>query len=243
MKNYLIKKRNIALLFAATLLTLTSCDDEVLRGRGDTVSRTRPVGNFDAVSAGGEFEIYLSQGPTKDILLEGQENVLTEVSTQVRNNKLYIEFEKNRVKIQKPVRIYLTTPQLTGISVSGANSVRSLTDWQVDNLNIDASGNSSIYLNVKGAQTIETDISGSVNMELNGDAEFQKIDISGSGNIKAFGLATKTADIDISGSGKCEVTVLDKIDAKLSGSGRVRYKGSPTVNTKISGSGSVVQVD
>jgi hypothetical protein len=201
------------------------------------------VGNFDAVSAGGEFEIYLSQGPTKDISLEGQENVLTEVSTQVRNNKLYIEFEKNRVRLNKPVRVYLTTPQLTGISMSGANSVRSLTDWQVTDLDINASGNSSIYLNVKGAKTIETDISGSVNMELNGDAEFQEIDISGSGNIKAFNLTTKTADIDISGSGKCEVTVSDKIEAKLSGSGRVRYKGSPTVDTNISGSGSVVQVD
>lgn len=243
MKSNLIKKRNTALLFIASLFVLSSCDDEVLRGHGNTVSRNRPVGTFDAVSAGGEFEIYLTQGPTKDILIEGQENVLTEVSTQVRSNKLYIEFEKKRVRIGKPVRVYITTPQLTGLSVSGSNSVRSLTDWQVNNLDIKASGNSSIYLNVKGAQNIETDISGSVEMELNGDAQNQEIDISGSGNIKAFGLSTKTADIEISGSGKCEVAVMDKMEAKISGSGRVRYKGSPTVSTKISGSGSVVQVD
>ncbi|QNF35155.1 DUF2807 domain-containing protein [Adhaeribacter swui] len=243
MKTYLIKKRNTAFLLLASLFIFSSCDDEVLRGHGDVVSRTRPVGNFSAVDAGGEFEIYLKQGPAEDILLEGQANVLTEVSTHVRNNKLYIEFDRKRVRLNRPVKIYLTTPELTGISVSGANSVRGLNEFQVDDLDIRASGNSTIYLNVKNAHTIESDISGSVNMELNGDAQHQEIDISGSGNIQTFGLSTKTADIEISGSGKCDVSVTDKIEAKLSGSGRVRYKGNPAVSTKISGSGSVVQVD
>jgi hypothetical protein len=214
-----------------------------LRGQGDSVTRTRPVGYYDAVSAGGEFEIYLTQGPTEDIKLEGQANVLTELSTQVKNNKLIIKYEKNRIKINKPVKIYLTTPKLSGISVSGSNTVRGVTDWQVTDLNLDATGSSNIHLNVKGAHHIDTHTSGSVDMVLNGDATSHDLDISGSGNIKAFGLITKEADIKVSGSGKCEVSVTNRLQAKISGSGKVRYKGSPVVSTNISGSGSVSQVE
>jgi len=243
MKSYLVKNLNQAFLGVATLFLLTSCEDEFLRGRGDVVSRNRPVGTFNEISAGGEFEIFLSQGPAKDLLLEGQENVLSELSTEVRNNKLIIKYDKKHVKTRKPVRIYITTPELNEVSVSGANSVRSLTDWQVNDFDIEASGNTDIHLTLKGAQTIDTELSGSANMELNGDAVYHDIDISGSGNVKAFDLITKEADISISGSGKCEVTVSDHLKATLSGSGRVRYKGNPTVSTKISGSGSVSQVN
>ncbi|PSR53735.1 hypothetical protein AHMF7605_09460 [Adhaeribacter arboris] len=243
MKSYLVKKLNLTFLGVATLFLITSCEDEFLRGHGDVVSRNRPVGTFNAVSAGGEFEIFLTQGPTKDVLLEGQENVLSELSTEVRNNKLIIKYDKKHVKTSKPVRIYITTPELTEVSVSGANSVRSLTDWQVDDFDLEASGNTDIHLTLKGAQTIDTELSGSADIELNGDAVYHDIDISGSGNVKAFDLITKEADIEVSGSGKCEVTVSDRLKAILSGSGRVRYKGNPSVSTKISGSGSVNQVD
>ncbi len=243
MKSYFVRNFNKACLGLATLFLLTSCEDEFLRGRGDIVSRTRPVGTFDAVSAGGEFEIFLTQGPAEDLLLEGQDNVLSELSTQVRNNKLIIKYDKNRVKISKPVRIYITTPQLTALSISGSNTVRSLTDWQVNDFDLESSGNTNIHLTLKGAQSIDTRVSGSADIELNGEAVNHDIDISGSGNIKAFDLTTKEADISVSGSGKCEVTVIDRLKATLSGSGRVRYKGSPTVSTKISGSGSVTQAD
>ncbi len=243
MKSYLVKNFNQTFLGVATLFLLTSCEDEFLRGRGDVVSRNRPVGTFNEISAGGEFEIFLTQGPAKDLLLEGQENVLSDLSTEVRNNKLIIEYDKRHVKTSKPVRIYITTPELQEISVSGANSVRGLTDFRVNDFELDASGNTNINLTLIGAQSIDTHLSGSADLDLNGDAVYHDIDISGSGNVKAFDLITKEADISVSGSGKCEVTVSDRLNATLSGSGRVRYKGNPTVSTKISGSGSVSQVN
>ncbi|QMU28000.1 head GIN domain-containing protein [Adhaeribacter radiodurans] len=243
MKSYLVKNVSKACIAISTAFLLTSCEDEFLRGRGDVVSRTRPVTNYNAVSAGGEFEIFLTQGPSKDLLLEGQENVLSELSTEVRNNKLIIKYDKKHVKTSRPVRIYITTPQLIELSVSGANSVRSLTEWQVNDFDLEASGNTDIHLTLKGAQSIDTELSGSADVEINGDAVYHDIDISGSGNVKAFDLITKEADISVSGSGKCELSVSDRLKATLSGSGRVRYKGNPTVSTKISGSGSVSQVD
>jgi hypothetical protein len=235
--------------FAAAWLLLapaglfTACDEVVLRGEGDTVSQTRPVAAFDAVRAGGEFDIYLSQGPSQDIRLEGQENILAELSTQVRNNQLEIKYNRNRVKVRQPVRVYLTTPALRKVSLSGDNTLKGLTPWQVDELVLQASGSGDIDMTVTGARNLESSTSGSGRITLSGDAGRYEMDISGSGKIRAFGLTTSTADVEVSGSGNCELTVTGQLKTRISGSGKVRYKGSPVVSTNISGSGSVARVD
>lgn len=237
--------RNIlaSCLLLAPAFLFTSCDDVVLRGEGDPVVQTRPVAGFDAVSAGGEFEIFLSQGPVQDIRLEGEANILAELSTRVNQNKLEIEYNRNRVKPRRPVRIYLTTPNLREVSLSGANELRGLTPWQVDELVLKASGSGNIDLRVTGVHHLESRTSGSGQITLSGDADRYEMDISGSGKIRAYGLATKTADVEVSGSGNCELAVSQELKARISGSGKVRYKGSPSVNTNISGSGSVLRVE
>jgi hypothetical protein len=243
MKSYSLKNLIAACLILGSAAVFSACDESVLRGEGDTVIQTRPTAAFDAVDAGGEFDIFLSQGPTQDIRLEGQENILGELSTRVRNNKLEIKYDRKRVKVRQPVRIYLTTPDLRTVSLSGANTLRGLTPWQVDELELHASGSGNIDLQVTGAHNLESRTSGSAQITLSGDADRYEMDISGSGKIRAFGLTTKTADVEVSGSGNCELTVTGQLSARISGSGKVRYKGSPTVSTSISGSGSVLQAE
>jgi Putative auto-transporter adhesin, head GIN domain len=243
MKLHSFKKFLAACLLLAPAILFTACDEAVLRGEGDPITQTRPVAHFDAVTAGGDFEIYLSQGPSQDIRLEGQANILAELSTQVRNNKLEIEYTRNRVKARQPVRIYLTTPDLREVSLSGANTLRGLTPWQVDDLRLHASGSGNIDMTVTGVYNLESRTSGSARITLSGDAERYEMDISGSGKIRAYGLATRTADVEVSGSGNCELAVAEQLRARISGSGKVRYKGSPAVSTNISGSGSVMQVE
>lgn len=231
-----------AFLLATATVGFTSCND-TLHGHGDSVSRTRTVGSFDKIEAGGEFEIYLTQGPATDIVLEGQENVLADLQTTTHNNKLEIDYKHNNVRIDKPVRIYITTPNLKEISVSGANNVKGLTDWKVNDLEIATSGSSEITLNVKEANFVETRISGSAEINLSGDAKKQELNISGSGKLKAFNFFTNSAEVKISGSGHSDVSVTDKLSADISGSGKVRYKGSPAVSASVSGSGSVEKAD
>jgi hypothetical protein len=243
MKSYSFKNFMAACLFWAPAFMFTACDEVVLRGEGDAVTQTRPVAHFDAVSAGGEFEIFLSQGPSQDIRLEGQENILAELSTQVSHNKLEIKYNRHRVKARKPVRIYLTMPALREVSLSGANTLQGLTPWQVDALELHASGSGTIDMTVTGAHRLESKTSGSARITLSGNADRYEMDISGSGKIRAFGLTTKTADVEVSGSGNCELVVTEQLKTRISGSGKVRYKGNPVVSTSISGSGSVIRVE
>jgi phage-related protein len=67
------------------------------------------------------------------------------------------------------------------------------------------------------------------------------IHISGSGDVRNFGLQATKAKVKVSGSGNTEITVSNFLDVRINGSGDVYYKGNPSVNADISGSGKVVK--
>ena len=230
--------------FTLAALGLTACDDDFVRGRGDVVTETRTVPTFSAVEVSGDFEVYLQQGPAEDIRLEGQENVLDVVTTKVDGPELEIKFKPLvNVGRHKTIRVYITTPTLNSLELSGSSRAEGQTPWTVDNLSLKVSGSGSLALDVREANEVESRISGSGSMSLSGDAEDFENEISGSGNVRAFSLVTKRADARISGSGNCELTVTQSLNARISGSGDVRYKGDPTVNVTVSGSGKVTRVD
>ncbi|CAA9230089.1 MAG: hypothetical protein AVDCRST_MAG56-871 [uncultured Cytophagales bacterium] len=226
-------------------LGLSACDnDDVIRGRGDVVTQTRAVGPFSDVEIGGDFEVYLRQGPAEAIRLEGQENVLDVVTAKVEGQELEIKFKPfANVRKHKTIRVYITNPTLTGLELSGSSRAEGQTPWTVDNLSLKVSGSGSLELEMREANEVESRISGSGSMSLRGDAEDFENEISGSGNVRAFDLVTRRADTKISGSGNCELTVTQSLNARISGSGDVRYKGDPTVNVSVSGSGKVTRVN
>jgi hypothetical protein len=231
-----------ALTLAA--LGFTACDDDVIRGRGDTVSEFRVVSTFDAVEVNGDFEVYLTQGPGQEVRLEGQENVLDAITTRIDGRELEIKFRPFvNVRSHKPIRVYITNPTLTSVDLSGSSRAEGQTPWMVDNLHLKVSGSGSLALQMQEANQVECRISGSGSMNLSGDAEDFESEISGSGNVRAFDLVTQRADARISGSGNCELTVTQSLNARISGSGDIRYKGDPTVNVSVSGSGKVTRVD
>jgi hypothetical protein len=243
MRAYFYRKYTAAFCFLALAVSFSACNKETLRGHGDTVSRTRTVGNFDQVTMSGNFEVYLTQGPAKDIVLEGQENVLADLKTTTRNNKLEIEFRSKRVKIDEPVRVYLTTPNLTSFSVSGSNNVHGLNDWEVNNLDLSTSGSGSIDLAVRSTGTVESHISGSGEISLYGTANKHVLDKSGSGKLKAFDFETRITEVNTSGSGQGDVWATEQLKVNISGSGTVRYKGNPSVSASVSGSGKIQKWD
>ena len=237
-------RKSLLAAFATALLSLTACEDEFVRGRGDVVSQTRSVSTFDAVEVSGDFEVYLRQGPAEDIRLEGQENVLDVITTKVDGRELEIKFKPFvNVGRHKTIRVYITNPSLTSLDLSGSSRAEGQTPWTVDNLHLKVSGSGSLSLEMQEANEVASRISGSGSMNLSGDAEDVESEISGSGNIRAFNLVTERADAKISGSGNCELTVTQSLNARISGSGNVRYKGDPTVNVSISGSGKVTRAD
>lgn len=227
--------------FLLTLLFLglgfTACENHWwgIRGEGPVVSEERPLSSFHTIKNSISGDVYLSQGPQEDILIEAQENILANMVTRVRNGQLEIYFDEN-VGNHKKVNIYITAPEVREVFVSGSGGVQSthLLSGEAFTINVSGSGEADLQLQM---QEVEANVSGSGDIRLQGEAERLLARISGSGEVHALEIPVQEAEVQVSGSGDCSLDVSDRLDVQISGSGDVRYRGRPAINSSISGSG------
>ncbi len=230
------------LIFAAIIVVISAgCDKDRagIKGSGTIVSQEFNMPDITGVQLSIDGNVYLTEGDTQQVRIEAQQNILDNIKKSVSGGKWNIEYYNN-VKNHEGIDIYVTTPLINYLAISGSGNIEStntFTDSTDVYLSISGSGNIDMSLL---ADFIESSISGSGNIYLTGKANEYRITISGSGNLKAFGLQTYKTDITISGSGNSEVFVTDDLDVIISGSGNVYYKGYPGIDVTISGSGSLI---
>lgn len=101
---------------------------------------------------------------------------------------------------------------------------------------------SSADLSIRGYDqpTFELNVSGSGDVDANGETRTATIDTTGSGDSDLSGLRMIDASVDTSGSGDVSVGPTGKADISISGSGDVDVTTRPTTVTQdVSGSGDV----
>lgn len=201
----------------------------------------RQVDGFDEVSMGISGDLYLKQGSTTSLELEGDSDDLEDVVTEVRNGTLVIKYKNNIGWSfgRDRVTIYLTMPEVSSVSLGGSGKIIGENTIESDDLYLSVSGSGKIELNVE-VDDLTQKISGSGNIEVSGSADRAEISISGSGNLDALDMEVDQYEVKISGSGKCKINVGDSLEANISGSGSVYYKGDPDrIRSNVSGSGKV----
>lgn len=207
-------------------------------GEGPVVEKTIDVPSFTGVNVTFSGDVVFKQGRTQSVRVVGQQNIIDNISTNVKDGYWRLGFRDNVRKMEK-LKVYITVPTLDKVVLSGSGDIDS--DGSFNNLGdlvVGLSGSGNIDLDVS-AKAVKCKLSGSGNIELAGSASSQTVQISGSGNVRTYELSTSSCEVGISGSGNCKLNVSNDLDVRISGSGSVNYKGSPRVNTKISGSGSV----
>ena len=178
-------------------------------------------GDFTSIGIGIPAQVYLMKGPAK-VEAEGPEKALSEIKYEVEKGELRIN-NKNRNgwnKNFKGVILYITMPEVKGISIAGSCDV----------MGKDAFENQG---------DLEISIAGSGELKLAGSGKNIKISIAGSGDVDLSAFNGNKCSVDIAGSGDAKVGEMESLDVSIAGSGDVRYKGSPKVNSSIAGSGYV----
>lgn len=205
---------------------------------------TRNVGDFDAVAMGIEGKVYIKQGNENEVILEGDESALKDITTEVRGGRLVIKNERDSWRFwgsstTSRINVYITIKELKGASVSGSGQIIGESTFKTRDFDAALSGSGSMELEIDAEYTT-TKISGSGRIIISGKTEKAKLSISGSGRYAAEKLDTKDYEISISGSGRSNIQVSGDLDVRISGSGSVYYDGEPTsINKKVGGSGKV----
>lgn len=237
-------KNNILLLILAviSLNTAIGQSKEKVKGTGPSITRTVEVASFTQLESQISADVEITQGATQKVVMEGQENILNMIQTEVKDGKWKIKFPKNTWGDYDHVKIKITVPALTSIGLSGSGNVTTTNTFKADDFSVGLSGSGNMKIMVE-ANNIDCGLSGSGGIVLKGKTKELSLGTSGSGNIKAMECNADVVKVGISGSGDCEVYANTLLDAGIAGSGSIRYKGTPKIKTGVSGSGSIQSVN
>ncbi len=213
------------------------------RGSGNVVSQPRQVADFNAITINYPSDVVISQGDTESMTIQAEDNVLRDLSTQVRDGVLYIgvgpqETLGSAILPTRPVRITITVKNLAALSVPAAGTTR-LIGLKTNDLAVSISGAGGVSIENLSAQSLTSRMSGAGNVTASGTAAKVDVNISGFGSFNGADLRSDTASAGISGAGSATVWVARQLNASISGMGSINYYGQPSVSQQISGIGSV----
>ncbi len=206
-------------------------------------AETRKLEPFSHINVAVAAQVYLEPAGSQYFEIEGDDEFLEQLITEVKDGKLHIKLEKpwqnKRWKTSPIIRIGI--PMLDELKVTGSGEVQTENAFKNRDLKLMVTGSGKISMPV-ATDSLELMVTGSGDMDLQGKATSSRIKITGSGKINAGSLIVKSCEVRISGSGDCQIHTEDSLLARISGSGKVLYKGAPReLNVHSSGSGKVMK--
>ncbi len=226
-------KRSAALFIIMLLVTGITAGQE---------RETRNLKGFDRIGFGISGNLTIKIGPQFSVALEGNRRDLEMVETEISGDKLIIRQRNWRFRFDEKVNVYITLPELEGLSVSGSGNAEIADDIRdADDLDLSVSGSGKLITAGIVADEFNCSISGSGDVIIGsgGEADRGEISISGSGGYRGEGFEIDHLSVRVSGSGSCYCKAGDSLQASISGSGNVTYKGNPRIDARVSGSGKV----
>jgi len=165
--------KKLATLSLVLLLT-TSCSAQWgkgVKGNGKKVTVDRTVSEYDALAVSGWFDVDLVEGKEGELTLEGEENLLEYIITEVENGKLIIKVEKG-VNLKPSsssdgIRITVPVESIDAVSMSGSGDIVGKKTIKSSNFKTAMSGSGDITLDIE-TESITAAMSGSGDMNLSG---------------------------------------------------------------------------
>lgn len=236
--------KNQILLLTILLTTAVSCAQfgKKVSGNGNVVTQDRNTSDYSEISCAGPFDYILVSGTEGQLTIEGEENLLKHVITEVKNGTLSVKTE-NGINLNtsrgKTIKVTIPFKDIEEVSLAGSGDLYSKDQITADEFDVNLAGSGDIRLEIV-ANEIESHLAGSGDITLTGKTRDLELSISGSGDYSCYGLEADNTELTISGSGDAQVVSNAYLKVRVSGSGDVTYKGRPAKeDTKISGSGSV----
>jgi hypothetical protein len=186
-------------------------------GSGKLQREKREVGSFTSVSTEGAFDIKIVCQKPQSLEIEGDDNILPLVSTEVSNNVLHVRNLRG-YSVSEPITLRISVPDLEGIYSSGAGTV------EVSGLK-----NEKFEVEANGAPTIKAA----------GETKVLKIDANGAGKIDTHKLRAMDVEVDSKGVSRVQVHAEERLDVTVSGPSKVIYEGDAVVKKTVNGPGSV----
>ena len=215
-------KKGLLIIFLCSLASGCHYQMHSVTGSGVRKVERREVKPFTSISTDGAFEIEVVCQQPQTLEIEGDDNILPMVSTEVSNGVLRINNSRGNYSTQTPLKIKISVPNIEGITANGAGTI------EVSRLK-----NEKFDIDSNGAPTIR----------VSGETKELEIDANGAGLVDAHKLRASRAGVESKGVAKVEVFASEALNVTVSGPSQVIYDGDPEVSQTVNGPGSVQKRD
>jgi hypothetical protein len=187
-------------------------------------------------------KIFIYQGNEQKVEIEGSENILRKLETNVNGGKLEITYRRKIVCYRKLI-LYITLKDIEGLKVSGSGKIYCDSKLNAQDLKLKVSGSGIININELLVTNLQSEINGSgdINLETLKNAQDLKLKVSGSGLININELSVTNIQNEVDGSGKILLNsgkTVSKLEVKINGSGKVETGNLTTDEAEIYVNGS-----
>lgn len=234
-------KKLILFVFAISTVTIVNAQKKV-KGNGNMTKITRSTTSYNGVKCAGSFDYILEAGTEGNITIEGEENLLDYIITEVKDGVLIVKTKKMvslRTSYNKTITVTIPFQDISSVSLAGSGDLWSKNTINADTFKASISGSGDVSLTIQ-ANSIEASVAGSGDLTLKGNTTNLEASIAGSGDFHGFDLEADNTTVSVAGSGDADVVSRKYLKARVSGSGDIEYKGNPEKeDTKVAGSGSI----
>lgn len=178
------------LVLTLALIAFTSCNAQwgkgkTIKGNGNITTITRTTSDYDAIRLAGWMEFELVEGEEGTITIEGEENLLDYILTEVEGHGLIVKTENNinlKPSGNKTIKITIPFKDIDKVSLSGSGDVTSNATIVSKNFEAKVSGSGDVTLNVNSTN-VDASVTGSGDIEYKGSPSKVDKKVTGSGDI------------------------------------------------------------
>jgi hypothetical protein len=212
----------LSLSLAGCVVVLNDSSDYV-KGNGATITETRSIANVTGLRIENrhrvDMDVEVKVGGAPSLVVEGDNNLVPLVHTEVRGDTLRV-WTEDRLDSRKPIHVRYTVPSLDRLESTG-----------------------SVHTEVQGLAGGPLTVShtGSGYLELRGQVDRLEMRHTGSGQLYADALDSKSAVVDMVGSGRVNIGSVrgESLRVTSAGSGSFYARGIVrTLDVQMQGSGS-----
>jgi len=221
---------------------------------GETETRQYDFSEFTCVDISSAFSYEIMQSDTYSISITANNNLFDDINVAKEGQTLIIGMEfpevswAIKINTNPSPKVVITMPQLQDLDSSGATSGIVANFSSTVDLDVTASGASTVELvkisagdvnfDVSGAgkvtgdieaKNMELEVSGASTVQLEGSAGSIAADVSGASHLKLEDLKVENANVILSGVSDGTINLDGSLDAELSGASTLEYIGEPAL--------------
>lgn len=244
--------RSLQMIALAVFLISCGKDNafDLFQSSGPIVKEQRDLsGFFDKISLFNNVNLVLSQGPNTSITVEGGNNLLSDITTEIGEDSTLTIRNLNKYNwvrsYKKEITVYLQINKLRKIRYDSSADITTIDTIRQDSLWVEAWGGSgTITMAVDCGTLWIIQQYGSMDFVISGKSDVTALYAGSYGPLHCLQLKSDCTFIRSEGTNDCFVNAKDWITADIRSSGNTYYTGNPGLVSRAgSGSGNLIPIE